>query len=112
MTHRDDSLSLCDMLDAALQILGYLEGRTREALDDEPMVRDAVIRQFEILGEAARHVSAATRGKHAEIPWGEIVATRNALIHAYRRVDTDIVWRTVGEDLPMLVEQLEAAIKG
>lgn len=61
------------------------------------MIQDAVIRQLGIIGEAANHLSSETRAKASEIPWRDVVGTRNFLIHAYAIVDLDAVWDTVQE---------------
>jgi len=73
--------------------------------------QDAVIRNIEIIGEAAqsirrRHPEFAVR--HPEIPWGGVYGMRNAIAHGYFTVDLDVVWKTVFEDLPILAEQVGA----
>ena len=110
MSDRDERVYLNDMLASARRILEYLEGRNRADLDTDSMLQDAVCRQLEVLGEAASHVGESTRAKHAALPWQSIVGMRNQLIHAYHRVDLDIVWRTARESLPELVSQLEALL--
>lgn len=112
MTPSRDEAFLRDMLDAARRIEVYLAGRERAALDVEPMLLDAVVRQFEILGEAARHVSPGGRALLPELPWRAMVGMRNQLIHAYKAVDPDAVWRTAREDLPPLVLAISARMGG
>ena len=65
---------------------------------------------MEIVGEAAAHLSSATKESQPDIPWGEIVGMRNRLVHAYFEVDIGLVWRTVQEDLPPLIAQLERIV--
>ncbi|MBM4365490.1 MAG: DUF86 domain-containing protein [Deltaproteobacteria bacterium] len=101
---------LSDMLAATRAALGYMDGRTRVDLDDDPMLRDAVIRQLEILGEAATHVSVTTRDAQPSIPWRGLAGMRNVLIHAYHRVDLDEVWHTTSVDLPALLDALERLV--
>lgn len=67
----------------------------------------AVLRCVEIVGEAASRIPIAIRRRHSKIPWAQIVAMRNRLIHGYDIVDYDIVWSTVAEDLPPLIAELE-----
>lgn len=74
------------------------------------MLRDAVVRQLEILGEAACHVSAATREATPGVPWRGLTGMRNVLIHAYHRVDLDQVWQTVTVDLPPLLVAVEGFV--
>jgi len=101
-----DAARVADMLDAVRQLLAYAEGRARPDLDTDPMLRDAVLRQFEVLGEAARGVSEQRREELSEIPWRDIVSMRNRLIHAYADVDLDIVWSTLEREIPRLRDVL------
>lgn len=64
----------------------------------------------EIVGEATTRISDATRSAHAELPWREIIGTRNRLIYGYDAVDCDILWEIVTEDFPPLAEQVKALI--
>ncbi|MBI4704965.1 MAG: DUF86 domain-containing protein [Deltaproteobacteria bacterium] len=95
------------MLEAARLVRSYVSGRQRPDLDSDTMLRDAVIRQLEVLGEAAARASDGTRSANPAIPWASIVGMRNELIHAYHRVDLDIVWRTAIEAIPQLAGALE-----
>ena len=95
-----------DILDAAGLAMSYVNGRSLESFRTDTLCQDAVIRRMEIIGEAARRVSDATRSGHPEIPWAMMTAMRNLLIHDYDDVDMDIVWDTVHQDLPDLVRQL------
>ena len=104
---RDDSVFLRHVLDAARQLQQYVARRAREDLDLDPMLRDAVIRQLEIIGEAANRVSQAFRQGHPEVPWAKIVAMRNQLIHGYMTVDLDLVWGSAEIDVPRLLALLE-----
>ena len=70
----------------------------------------AIIRLIEVIGEAARQVSAEFRASHPEIPWRAIIGMRNELIHAYRHVNLDNVWQVATESVPELIAQLEALI--
>ena len=94
------------MIDAAESAAQFLVGRQRRDLDSDRMLLFAVVRAIEIIGEAAGRVSIETREAMPEIPWGAIIAMRNRLIHGYFDIDTEIVWKTVSEELPALLRQL------
>ncbi|MFH1468841.1 MAG: HepT-like ribonuclease domain-containing protein [Pseudomonadota bacterium] len=110
MTGERDASRMEDMLDAVRQLLVYARGRSRHDLDTDPMLRDAILRQFEVLGEAARGVSERGRADLAEIPWRDIVSMRNQLIHAYGDVDRDIVWNTLSYEVPRLRDLLTSSL--
>lgn len=71
---------------------------------------DAVIRNLEIIGEAARHIPPEVQAKFPNLPWEEMRAMRNLLIHEYFGVDLWIIWQTTQEDLPSLVQQIQHAL--
>jgi uncharacterized protein with HEPN domain len=71
------------------------------------MAHDAVVRQLEIIGEAARNISDEFREKHSTLPWGKMTGIRNKIIHEYFNVNFAIVWDTVQDDLPLLKNSLK-----
>jgi uncharacterized protein with HEPN domain len=77
---------------------------TLENFNNNEMVQDAVIRNIEIIGEAAKQISHQFREQYADIPWKEITGMRDKLIHDYMGVDTEIVWNTIRTDIPLLEE--------
>jgi uncharacterized protein with HEPN domain len=87
---RDEALYLADFRDAVEKILRYTSGGRDEFFADS-MRQDAVIRNLEVMGEAVRKVSAETREAHPEVPWRQIAATRDRVIHGYFTVDLEIV---------------------
>jgi uncharacterized protein with HEPN domain len=103
----NDPVRVRHILDAAHQALAFLRGRSRADLDQDAMLSLALVRLLEIIGEAARGVSAATRESHPGIAWSQMAGMRDRLIHGYFDVNLDIVWETVNQDLPHLVAQLE-----
>jgi uncharacterized protein with HEPN domain len=107
MSRRDDRLLLQDMLDHAGVAIDATRGRQRAALDNDPIFRAAVERFIEIIGEAASRISPQRQAKFPEIPWADIVAMRNRLVHGYAQVDYDVVWSTIQDDLPKLVALLK-----
>jgi uncharacterized protein with HEPN domain len=71
----------------------------------------SVVKSIEIMGEAAARVTKECQNEFPQIPWGNIIAMRNRLIHAYFDIDLDRVWDTVTDDLPPLVEELEKILR-
>ena len=98
---KDDRVRLQHMLGAADKALTFIQGRIRADLDNDRMLVLSLVRELEIIGEAASKVSADTRSQNTLIPWEDITGMRNRLIHAYFDVDLDIVWNTVTKDLPL-----------
>lgn len=96
------------MLAAARRAVSLTDGRARKDLDEDDVLALALTRLLEILGEAAKGVSSETRTRHPLIPWTQMAATRDRLIHGYFSVDLDIVWRIVCQDLPPVAAALEA----
>lgn len=103
MRHERDSAYLLDMLGSARLALSYMSGMDRAAFVDNIQCQDSVVRRLEIIGEAARHVSEATREALPALPWHQIIGMRNLLIHDYADVDFEVVWDTVHRDLPRLI---------
>lgn len=106
-----DAAYVQDILDAACLALSYVGNHSLESFRADTLCQDAVIRRIEIIGEAARRMSDATRGRHPDIPWSTMIAMRNLLIHDYDDVDTDIVWDTVHHDLPEIVQSMTVLLK-
>ncbi len=106
----DDTILLTDMLDYARRAVIALEGRSREALDTDAVLVGALERFVEVIGEAASRLSENTRETAPEVPWREIIAMRNRLIHGYFAVDLDILWTVVNDDLPELIDTLDRLI--
>jgi len=107
---KDDALFLRHILDAIELIDEYVKGVARPWFVQNRMLRDAVMRQLEIIGEAARNVSGELREAHPDIEWGQIIGMRNRLIHAYFQVDIELVWEIVTTDLPLLKMQIETIV--
>jgi uncharacterized protein with HEPN domain len=111
MTRRDDLLSLRQMLDHAREALALVGQRSQAEVEQDRITSLALTRLLEIVGEAAGRVAPERRIQHPEIPWPQIVALRNRLIHGYDAVDFDIVWQILTLHLPPLVANLEAILQ-
>ncbi|MFH1434215.1 MAG: DUF86 domain-containing protein [Pseudomonadota bacterium] len=95
------------MLDAAREAVSFTAGKSRDVFNQDRMLVLSIVKCIEIVGEAAGTVSEETRSAHPDIPWTDIIAMRNRLIHAYFNVNLDIVWNTVNSDLPELIAEIE-----
>jgi uncharacterized protein with HEPN domain len=107
MPRRDDEIRLRHMLDYAREAVEFVVGKTRADLERERLLQLGIVRLVEIVGEAAARISKETRDAYPEIPWAQIVGTRNRLIHGYDFLDYEILWQTVHGDLPALIRELE-----
>lgn len=91
---RDPSLRLQDIADAIDRILEYTASHTVESFTADTRTVDAVVRNLEVIGEAARHLDADIAAQLPQIPWRELQAMRNVLIHEYFGVSVAIIWET------------------
>ena len=109
---RDDTIRLLHMLDAAQEAIEFVQGRTRIDLNHDRKLVLALIKAIEIIGEAAFQVSQDARDQLPGIPWEDIVGMRHRLVHAYFDINLDILWRTVQDDLPPLIAELDRISQG
>lgn len=102
------------ILQAIERIRQYAGDIDEHGFLDDPKTQDAVLRNIEIIGEAARNVERADpefSALHPDVPWAVIYAMRNRLSHGYFEVDLEIVWKTVRNDLPPLESRISALLK-
>lgn len=104
---KDALLYIEDILEAIRKIERYTAGLSLESFAAEEMVVDAVVRNLEIIGEAAKGIPPALTKQHPEAEWKKIIGLRDILIHAYFGVDLDIVWDIVVHKLPSLKETVQ-----
>ncbi|MGH9383408.1 MAG: HepT-like ribonuclease domain-containing protein [Vicinamibacterales bacterium] len=99
MPRRDPNLRLQDIADAIDRIVEYTASHSLESFKADTRTVDAVVRNLEVIGEAARHLDAETASQLPQVPWRELQAMRNVLIHEYFGVSIDIIWETISRDL-------------
>ena len=110
MSERNDSLLLQDMIDAAEKIYLYTDGFSFEKFCADGKTCDAVIRNFEIIGEAANRVSENLKEQFPHIEWHKIRGFRNRIVHDYIDIDYEIVWQIKETYLNELLTQLRKII--
>lgn len=104
----DDQGFVLDMLEAARRALSFTEGMDLESYLSDTKKQLAVERLLEIVGEASRRVSEEFKGAHQEVPWADSIGLRNVITHQYDAIDRERVWKIVTDDLPGLIQKLEA----
>lgn len=107
---KDDQVRLRHILDAAREAMSFVSGRTRADLDSNRMLVLSLVKDIEIVGEAAYQLTQTTREEFSAVPWTDIIGMRHRLVHAYFDINLDILWQTVQEDLPPLVAMLETIL--
>ncbi len=110
MSRHDVATRLRHMVDAAERAVSFCRDRSRRDLDNDDMLRLALLRLLEVLGEAARHVPSDVRELAPAVAWRQIIGTRDRLIHGYDNVSSDIIWSIVRTELLPLIAQLRALI--
>jgi uncharacterized protein with HEPN domain len=98
------------MLDAAVEALSFVTGRDKEDLYHDRMLLLSVVKEIEIIGEAASHVSAECQAEVHGIPWANVVGIRNRLVHGYFDWNAEVIWSTLTSNLPNLVDALRRAL--
>jgi uncharacterized protein with HEPN domain len=106
MTPPDDRVRIRHMRDAVEKALRYTQDSSRQGLADDEILRLAVTKLVEIVGEAAKQVSEPTRNAHPLVPWSAAARMRDRLTHHYFDVDLDVLWATITEDFPPLLDAL------
>lgn len=108
---RDWSFRVKDILNSIDKIELYVENMTFTQFKNNELVIDAVIRNFEVIGEASNNIPLSIQKKHPNIPWRQVIGLRNFLIHEYFGIDIHVVWQTIQNHLPNLKKQLQVLIQ-
>jgi uncharacterized protein with HEPN domain len=111
MSKRDRNLLLQDILESARKIRKYTSGLSYDSFIEDDKTIDAVVRNFEIIGEAANRIDPDFRLSNPEIEWKRIRGFRNRIVHDYFGIDYEIVWSIIENDLDRLIEFIEILIE-
>lgn len=111
MSERADIEFLEDTKEAVLRINTYTGNLSYEQFLGDKKTQDAVVRNLEIIGEAAKNISEQLKNKYPQIRWKDLAGVRDKLIHHYFGVNFDIVWNIVKQELPELLSQLEEILR-
>ncbi len=98
---------LLDMLEFASVVVGYVSGKTEQDFLSDRQLRDAVAYNLQVVGEAAYKVNDTFKLSHPEVDWFKIAGLRHRIVHDYRRIDDETLWRITQKYVPPLVEQLK-----
>ena len=108
---RDYLVYVDDILEAIEKIDKYTRGMSLKDLSGNEMAIDAIVRNFEVIGEATKHIPENIRKKYPGIPWKIMAGMRDILIHEYFGVNTEVLWKTVKEDLPDITPQIQVLLR-
>ena len=106
---KDDLAYIEHILDGISRIQKYTKGISYQEFENSEMIQDAVIRNFEVIGEATKNISSMLVLSISEIPWREMAGMRDKLIHDYMGVEISVIWKTCQEDIPELERLLRSA---
>jgi uncharacterized protein with HEPN domain len=95
-----------DMIGFSRKVQAYTEGFTQPRFEQSPLNYDATLRNLELIGEAATHIPLRVREFAPHIPWKQIIALRNRLIHGYLGIDNDTLWSVIQDEIPPLLTNL------
>lgn len=112
MPSRDWRIRIEDILDAVGAVQEYVTGMGFDEFTRDRRTIDAVLRRFTVIGEAAAHVPAEVCSRYPEVPWGEMRAMRNFVVHEYFGVSEKILWDTIQVELPEVVSLLRKVLEG
>ena len=107
MSRDEDKIYLGHMLDMTRRAISAIDSKSREAFDEDEILRLGLTHIVQVIGEAAGRVSEDFPKEHPEIPWRRIIGMRHRIVQDYMRVDEDILWPVVNHDLPDLLPRLE-----
>lgn len=108
MSEREWRFYLDDMIAFTEKAMAYSQGLAQAEFESGGVSYDAILRNLELIGEAATHIPESIRAGHPTIPWRQVIATRNRLIHGYLGIDNDTLWSIIKDDLPKLISALRS----
>ena len=111
MSERGTLELLEDITDSIRRILDYTKGMNYEKFSKSRIVQDAVVHNFQVLGEATKQLPVTLKEKHNQIPWSKVARFRDKLIHHYSGINYDIVWEIIEDSLPELHKQIKQILK-
>ncbi len=112
MPPRNWKMRVSDILDCIARISQYTQGYTLEDFREDQKTIDAVVRNLEIIGEAANHIPSEIQARYADLPCMEMRTIRNIVLHEYHGVNLEIIWHTVRENLPPIILRLKEILEG
>src|SRR3989339_993065 len=104
---KDPKIFLIHILECIEAIEEYSKGLTEKQFLKDQRAQDEIVRRFEIIGEATKHLPSSLKDKYPKVQWREIMSMRDRLIHEYFNVMMDLVWETVKKDLPKFKKQIQ-----
>ncbi|MFB3851133.1 MAG: DUF86 domain-containing protein [Acidobacteriota bacterium] len=104
--NKDDNIYLVHIIESISRIERHTGNLSKKDFLQNELIQAATIRELEIIGEAAKHISKVTRDKCIDIPWKKIAGMRDKLIHNYFGVDLEAVWKTIRKDIPVLKDKI------
>ncbi len=110
MSEREWRFYLDDMLSFAENVVTYCEGLDLETFEQTSLNYDATVRNLELIGEAANNIPKQIQEQNTSVPWRQIIATRNRLIHGYLGIDNDTLWSIIQDDIPSLIIELQKIV--
>jgi len=108
---RNELLYFLDVLDACNKIKDFIDKMSYDEFVKDEKTQYAVIRAFEIIGEASKKINQELKSIYSELPWREMSGMRDKLIHDYFGINTEVIWKTATEDIPSLKTQINEIIK-
>ncbi|OGY57442.1 MAG: hypothetical protein A3H67_02185 [Candidatus Buchananbacteria bacterium RIFCSPLOWO2_02_FULL_46_11b] len=107
MSKRNIKLYLDDIKDAIGKIEKYSKNLSFNKFSKNNLVIDAIVRNLEVIGEAAKNISVKFKDEYKDIPWNKIAGMRNIIVHEYFNVDLEILWKTIQQDIPKLKKAIK-----